>query len=86
MPDIDSIMSVWPEKVENQIKLKQNLNNGEINIPSQEEMGLNLEEYSKMICNMFHIPVHVNEDNKKGKNKDNNLIQSLLEGVGIYAL
>ncbi len=49
MPDIDSLMQVWPQEVEEMFS--------EIAFPS-EEIDLALAEYSKIACNIIDIPVH----------------------------
>jgi intraflagellar transport protein 46 len=49
MPDIDSLMQVWPEEVEELFS--------EVAAPS-EEIDLSLADYSKVACNILDIPVH----------------------------
>merc|ERR1711979_26826 len=63
MPDVESIMSAWPERAETVLRTPQI-------IPSAEELDCSLEQYAKMGCTMFDIPVY------EGTNK-NQLIQSL---------
>ena len=55
MPDIESLMQVWPQEVEDLLS--------EISVPS-EEIDLTLEEYSRVACNIVDIPVHKEGDNK----------------------
>jgi intraflagellar transport protein 46 len=59
-PDIEKLMQVWPEKVESSLK--------EILFPD-ERLNLSVDNYSKLVCNMIDIPVHI------GSNKS--LIESL---------
>lgn len=54
MPDIESLMQVWPQEVEDLLS--------EISVPS-EEIDLTLEEYSRVACNIVDIPVHKEGDN-----------------------
>ena len=49
MPEIDSLMQVWPQEVEEIFS--------EVSFPS-EEIDLALAEYSKIGCNIIDIPVH----------------------------
>lgn len=54
MPDIESLMQVWPQEVEDLLS--------EISVPS-EDIDLTLEEYSRVACNILDIPVHKEGDN-----------------------
>ena len=49
MPDIDSLMQVWPQEVEELLS--------EIAVPS-EDIDLALSDYSKVACNILDIPVY----------------------------
>lgn len=54
MPDIEGLMQEWPEKMESTLK--------DINFPD-ERINMSLEDYAKLTCNMFDIPIHkVNSD------------------------
>jgi len=77
MPDIDSIMAVWPESVEKVLSkqaLGKNMKANEVYIPKMEELDCSLQEYATLICKMFDIPVYDGSDKRK---KENGLIQSL---------
>ena len=63
MPNIESLMQVWPEKTEKCLK--------EIPFPN-ERLNISLENYSKLACNMLDIPVRKSE----GK-QSKSLIESL---------
>lgn len=54
MPDIDSLMQVWPQEVEEILS--------EIKLPD-ENIDLTLEEYCKVACNILDIPVHKDGEN-----------------------
>jgi intraflagellar transport protein 46 len=49
MPDIDSLMQVWPQEVEELL--------AEIAAPS-EEIDLSLPDYSKVTCTLLDVPVY----------------------------
>jgi intraflagellar transport protein 46 len=69
MPDVESIMTAWPEKTERVLRQSQIM-------PSAEELDCSLEQYAKMVCTMFDVPVY--EGNPSDSRKpDNQLIQSL---------
>lgn len=55
MPEIESLMQLWPEKMELAIN--------EVKLPDE---GINLpaEIYAKIICNLLDIPVHKVNSNK----------------------
>lgn len=55
MPEIESLMQLWPEKMEQAIN--------EVKLPDE---GINLptEIYAKIICNLLDIPVHKVNSNK----------------------
>lgn len=55
MPDIESLMQIWPEKIE------QGLN--EVKLPD-ENINLTTENYSKIVCNLLDIPIHKVNSNK----------------------
>jgi len=63
MPDIESLMQVWPEREEMKFK--------EIPFPD-EKLNIPLESYAKLVCNMVDIPIH----SSKG-DKSKSLIESL---------
>jgi len=65
MPDIESIMSQWPSNVEQKLKSQDS-----DYIPSADNLDCTLDNYSKIVCSLFDIPVHETSD-------DSNLIQSL---------
>jgi len=69
MPDIDSLMQVWPPEVEDVLN--------EIKLPS-EDLDVSLEEYCKMACNIIDIPVHDGNPSK-------NLIESLHVMFSLYS-
>jgi len=54
MPDIDSLMQVWPAEVEELLN--------EMKAPS-EDIDLSLSDYSRVACNILDIPVHGNINN-----------------------
>lgn len=54
MPDIESLMQVWPQEVEEILS--------EIELPG-EDIDLSLEEYAKVACNILDIPIHRDSDN-----------------------
>jgi intraflagellar transport protein 46 len=69
MPDIDSLMQIWPPDVEdvlNEIKLLS------------EDLDISLEEYCKMACNIIDIPVY-------DSNPTKNLIESLHVMFSLYS-
>ena len=49
MPDIDSLMQIWPSEVEELLS--------DMKAPS-EEIDLSLADYSRVACNILDIPVH----------------------------
>jgi intraflagellar transport protein 46 len=51
MPDIESLMQVWPEEFEELL--------GKIRLP-EPSIELSLEEYVRVICSMLDIPVYTN--------------------------
>lgn len=54
MPDVESLMQVWPQEVEEILS--------DIQLPG-EDIDLSLDEYSKVACNILDIPIHRNYDN-----------------------
>lgn len=55
MPDIESLMQVWPEKME------QALSN--VKLPN-ENINLGTDIYAKITCNLLDIPIHNLNSNK----------------------
>jgi intraflagellar transport protein 46 len=55
MPDIESLMQIWPEGMENVLK--------EIAFPD-EKLNISVENYAKLVCNMVDIPIHKLNNNK----------------------
>jgi intraflagellar transport protein 46 len=51
MPDIESLMQIWPEEFECLL--------GKIPLP-KAEMDLNLDQYIRIICTLLDIPVYKN--------------------------
>ena len=51
MPDIESLMQVWDPQFEEMLATTQ--------LPSPM-LDLNLEEYTRIVCSLFDIPVHQN--------------------------
>jgi intraflagellar transport protein 46 len=54
MPDIDSLMQIWPAEVEELLN--------DLAAPS-EEIDLSLADYSRVACNILDIPVHPGQNN-----------------------
>ena len=61
MPDIESLMQIWPEKMENLLK--------DMEFPD-EKLNIKLGDYSKLVCNMLDIPIHK-------LNSNNSIIEAL---------
>ena len=61
MPEIDSLMEVWPPEMEEAFQ--------SLKLPT-EELDFSLEEFCKMACLLVDIPVHTS-------NTKRNLIESL---------
>jgi intraflagellar transport protein 46 len=55
MPDIESLMQLWPESIESALKINS-FPPGEINM-----IPIN---YAKLVCNMLDIPIHQLNSNK----------------------
>jgi len=55
MPDLESLMQLWPQGLEKIIK--------EIAFPD-EKLNMSIADYSKLICNMVDIPIHKLNNNK----------------------
>jgi intraflagellar transport protein 46 len=55
MPNIETLMQVWPEKMEDTFK--------ELAFPD-ENINLSVDNYSSLVCNMLDIPVHKLNSNK----------------------
>lgn len=51
MPDIESLMQVWPEEIEQCLQ--------ELQLPGVD-MDMSLEEYVKLVCTVMDIPVYAN--------------------------
>jgi intraflagellar transport protein 46 len=49
MPDIESLMQIWPERFENILQ--------QVPFPD-ENINMSIENYSRLICNMLDIPIH----------------------------
>jgi intraflagellar transport protein 46 len=49
MPNIESLMQVWPDKLEACFK--------ELPFPD-ENLNISIEDYSKIMCTMLDIPIH----------------------------
>jgi intraflagellar transport protein 46 len=49
MPDVESLMQVWPDKMENLLK--------DIDFPDGS-IAMPLDGYAKIICNMLDVPLH----------------------------
>lgn len=52
MPDIETLMQVWPEEIEAVIK--------EIDLPGVD-MDVTLEDYVSLVCNVMDVPVYNNK-------------------------
>lgn len=61
MPDIDTLMQVWPQDIEEALS--------QLQFPG-EDIDLSLEEYCKLACTFLDIPIHQNNPHK-------NIIESL---------
>jgi intraflagellar transport protein 46 len=55
MPNIESLMQIWPENFEETLK--------DIKLPD-ENIKLSLESYACLVCNILDIPVHKINSNK----------------------
>jgi intraflagellar transport protein 46 len=55
MPGVESLMQIWPEKMEASLK--------EISFPD-ESMNISLDNYAKLVCNMLDIPIYDLNSNK----------------------
>lgn len=55
MPGIESLMQVWPDKIEQLLSTT--------NMPD-ERISMSIENYSMIICNMLDIPIHKLNSNK----------------------
>ena len=55
MPDVESLMQVWPEKIESTFK--------EIPFPD-ERLNIPIDNYAKILCNMVDIPIHQLNSNR----------------------
>jgi len=77
MPDVDSIMAAWPEQVDEKIRTRP----PESLVPSAEELDCGLEEYARMLCTLFDVPVYDDSESTtqtaSSSASNNNLIQSL---------
>ena len=52
MPNVESLMQVWPDKEEACLK--------DLPFPD-EKLNISLDNYAKLVCNMLDIPVHKSE-------------------------
>lgn len=71
MPNVESLMQVWPDKEEACLK--------DIPFPD-EKLNISLDNYAKLICNMLDIPIHKIE----GK-QSKSLIESLHVLFTVYS-
>lgn len=55
MPDIESLIQVWPDKMESALQ--------DIKFPD-ERINMSIEDYSKLVCNMLDIPIHKLNENR----------------------
>lgn len=55
MPGVESLMQVWPEKIESFLK--------EVPFPD-ENIKIGVDNYAKLVCNMLDIPIHNLNSNK----------------------
>ncbi len=56
MPDVESLLQVWPDKMENILK--------DIPFPD-ERLNIDLDNYASIVCNLLDIPVN-KANNSKG--------------------
>lgn len=55
MPDVESLMQVWPEKLENIFK----------DIPFPDgNINMSVENFAKIICSMLDVPIHKLNDER----------------------
>jgi intraflagellar transport protein 46 len=71
MPDIESLMQEWPEKIESLLK--------EVSLPD-EKIDMPIDKYAKLVCNMLDIPVQ-NLNNGKGIIEALHVLFTLYSGV-----
>lgn len=69
MPDINNLMQVWPPQFEEVLE--------DINIPS-EQIDLNIQEFSKLACNLLDIPIY-------DGNPQKSIIESLHVMFSLYS-
>jgi intraflagellar transport protein 46 len=55
MPGVESLMQVWPDKIESCLK--------EVPFPN-ENINIGVDNYAKLVCNMLDIPIHNLNSNK----------------------
>jgi intraflagellar transport protein 46 len=55
MPDFESLMQVWPDKIEAAFK--------DIPLPD-EKLNISLENYASIVCNLLDVPVHKLDQNR----------------------
>lgn len=55
MPDVESLMQVWPERIENLLQ-DVKFPDGSVNMPT--------DAYAKIICNMLDVPLHKLNDER----------------------
>jgi intraflagellar transport protein 46 len=55
MPNIESLMQIWPENFEETLR--------DIQLPD-ETINLSLQSYAGLVCNILDIPIHKINSNK----------------------
>lgn len=55
MPDLESLMQIWPDKMEAALR--------EIPLPD-ERLNISIEGYAKLVCNLLDIPIHKLDSNR----------------------
>jgi len=55
MPDVESLMQVWPDRMENLFK--------DLDFPDGS-INMSTENYAKIICNMLDVPLHKLNDER----------------------
>ena len=55
MPQMESLLQVWPDNVEAALKT----------LPFPDEsINMSVDNYAKILCNMLDVPVHILESNR----------------------
>ena len=70
MPDIESLMQIWHEKLEQCL--------GEVKLPN-ESIAMSNADYAKIVCNLLDIPIH-------NVNSDKSLIEALHVLFSLYSV